>query len=244
MDKYDELKPVTMHYQPLSKSVEDQIINLIMEGKLKAGEKISPEFLAQNFGVSRTPVREALKHLEKIGLVVSKPYVGTYVKSLQLDEIEELYTLRELLETYIVTPIMENIEEKDIQELEQLQGKIEAEIAKVPRNNKRIYELNEDFHLKMYAISKMPHLCSIIKDLLSALAFVRLFFAKNETYGETSLHEHRSYIEMLRNRDIKAMKKRRLANLLNHHHKMPELIKHYYKMLNQDDEQNSVTGLK
>jgi DNA-binding GntR family transcriptional regulator len=78
--------------------VTDQVRALIIEGRLESGAALSEIALADDFGVSRTPVREALKQLQTEGLVVIRPRVGTFVTTPSRREINELFHLKELLE--------------------------------------------------------------------------------------------------------------------------------------------------
>jgi DNA-binding GntR family transcriptional regulator len=78
--------------------VTDSVRTLIIEGTLESGAALSEIALAEDFGVSRTPVREALKQLQTEGLVVIRPRVGTFVTTPSRREINELFHLKELLE--------------------------------------------------------------------------------------------------------------------------------------------------
>ena len=75
-------RPLKIQYQSLSELVTENLMDFIMDDKIHMGEKLNTEELSQQLGVSRMPVRDAIKSLEKIGLVVSTPYVGAHVVSL------------------------------------------------------------------------------------------------------------------------------------------------------------------
>lgn len=213
--------------QPMSEIVADKIMTWIIAGTLKAGEKLSSESIAKQLGVSRMPVREALKHLEKIGLVVSRPYVGTYINTLQLADILEIYALRENLETFIVKYIMQNISKTDIAELKEMQLQIDLAAQRIPSDTMQLYKMNESFHMRLYQCSNMPRLCGIIRELWSNLAFVRLFFVNSETYGEKIRTEHAQYITALEQGDEKTFEKLILLNLSQHRDEMPKIVEQY-----------------
>lgn len=218
--------------QSLSDAVGDKIINWIITGELKSGEKVSSESIAKQLGVSRTPVREALKSLEKIGLIVSTPYVGTYVNALQLEDILEIYALRENLETFIIQYVIEHICPEDIEELEKMQQAINQIAEQTPGETIKLYKMNEEFHMRLYRISKMPRLCGIIQELWSNLAFVRLFFVNREQYGKEIKIEHTAYIEALKSRDAVRLEQLIMANLSQHQAEMPGIVEKYNRMCN------------
>lgn len=221
--------------QSLSDAVVDKIINWIITGELKSGEKVSSESIAKQLGVSRTPVREALKSLEKIGLIVSTPYVGTYVNALQIDEILEIYALRENLETFIIRYIIDCICPQDIKELENMQQAINQIAEQTPGDTVKLYKMNEEFHMRLYQISNMPRLCGIIQELWSNLAFVRLFFVNREQYGKEIKIEHTAYIEALKARDAACLEKLIMTNLSQHQAEMPGIVEKYNQMCSKEN---------
>lgn len=82
----------------LPMQVLNKLMDWIMDGKLKMGEKLNTEELARQLGVSRMPIREALKSLEKMGLAESIPYVGVKLVSLEQEDVLQIYLMRQLLE--------------------------------------------------------------------------------------------------------------------------------------------------
>ena len=102
----------------------DQICGLLRE-KLKNGE-LSPESriveqdLAEEFGVSRTPIREAIRRLASEGFIVSVPNLGTFVKRFSMSEVREMFELREVLEGLAFRSAVERFNEEECKELRQL----------------------------------------------------------------------------------------------------------------------------
>lgn len=227
----EDSRPVPIKHKPLSEVVADQLMDWIMDGTLQAGEKINSEAISRRLGVSRTPVREALKFLEQTGLVTSTPYVGTSVNKLLIEDINEIYVLRELLETFVIRKVVAFVTSTDIRKLEEIQEKIEAEVNAIPRDIKTIFKLNQEFHMKLYGISGMQRLCEMIDSLWSNLSFFRLLHANNPTYGDKAKKEHRDYIDALKRGDSKKLERMIVANLLNHAEQMPALVSGYYKSL-------------
>ncbi len=230
-DDDEILLSVPLKHKPLSEVVSDQIMDWIMDGTLRAGEKINSETLSRKLGVSRTPVREALKFLEQTGLVSSTPYVGTSVNKLLIEDINEIYVLRELLETFVIKKVVSLVSDSDICMLEDIQQKIEAEVDATPRDIKTIFKLNQEFHMKMYGISRMQRLCEMIDGLWSNLSFFRLLHANNPTYGDKAKREHRDYIDALKKGDTDKLERMIVANLMDHAAQMPRLVSEYYASL-------------
>lgn len=92
----------------------------IVTGKIKAGEKLNEPSLAEQYQVSRGPLREAIRRLVSMGLVQHKPHVGASVIPLELDRILELYEVREALEGMAARLAAQNMSDKEIQELKKL----------------------------------------------------------------------------------------------------------------------------
>lgn len=212
----------------LSGRVYDLILDLIIEGKLKVNEKICTEDIAQKYGVSRTPVREALKLLEKTGLVEFKSYSGTHVRKLPVSEIQEIYNIRMILETYAIEKVIEKVTPEDIKALEEIQQRIEKICREDPANIKSIYDTNAEFHMRMYAISGMPRLCEIINTLWINLSFYRFLSAGSKNYTAEMIKEHHEYINCLKTRAGEEMKKRLRHNLELHAERAPQTLEKYY----------------
>ena len=224
MEKYLD----SIDNKTLSARVYDMILNLIIEGKLKVDERINSEDLAKSFGVSRTPVREALKSLEKTGLVEFKSYSGAYVRKLTVSEIEEIYRIRLILETYVIEQVIEKVTPKDIAKLERIQDEIEKTIDATPIDVKALYDLNAKFHMTMYSISKMPKLCEIIETLWINLSFYRFLSASNENYPDEIRKEHHEYLYCLKNKEKERIIEVIRRNLLEHLSRVPRLLNAYY----------------
>lgn len=103
--------------KPLRARVMDAIVGAITDGHLKAGMAIPEQDLAESLGVSRTPVREAIRILEQQGVVVTQAKSGTFVNELTLEEIEDGYRLRAALEEFALGEALEVLSEDEWGEL-------------------------------------------------------------------------------------------------------------------------------
>lgn len=98
----------------------EEIRDVIRKGKLKPGDRLVEMQLAEEMHISRFPIREALRYLEKEGLVETKPFKGTYVTQLTERDMEELYSLRSAIEEFAVRILIKHIDEEKIGKLESI----------------------------------------------------------------------------------------------------------------------------
>src|SRR5438094_10451183 len=91
-------KPTSIRRRVFREEIREQLIDDILSGRLAPGSRITETRLAQQFGVSQAPVREALRDLELFGFVVSSPFRGTQVRKISTDDLLEIYPLRAAIE--------------------------------------------------------------------------------------------------------------------------------------------------
>lgn len=97
-----------------------EIREAIRKGKLKPGDRLIETQLAEEMHISRFPIREALRYLEKEGLVETKPFKGTYVTQLTERDMEELYSLRSAIEAFAIRILIKHIDAEKIKKLESI----------------------------------------------------------------------------------------------------------------------------
>ncbi|MCL6445767.1 MAG: GntR family transcriptional regulator [Alicyclobacillus sp.] len=174
----------------------------IVSGQLKPGQKLSEEALAQQFGVSRTPVREAFKQLEREGLVQIIPRVGTCVTKHTEEEIIELFAVKEVLEG-LAAGLM--AQRGNIPELAELENALrQQEQAGEQGDVDRFVQINLVFHdivVRGSGNSKLQFLFSILINQLPYQRFVYLSL-KQPNRTENSLEEHRSIVEAIKSGDF------------------------------------------
>lgn len=137
----------------------------ILSGKLAPGARLRQEKLAEQFGTSRIPVREALRALEYEGLVRSVPYRGFTVTELDADDIEEVYDLRILLESHAVRLALPLMTDEDVRVLEELYAEM---VAAQPGDAQ--LAARERFYIRLYAITGRPRLVGLIARLRQEVA--------------------------------------------------------------------------
>jgi len=152
-----------------SATAQDLVItsvrSAILAGALSPGTRLRQEDLAERFGTSRIPVREALRALEYEGLVTSEPHRGFTVTELDADDIEEVYDLRIVLESHAVRIALPLLTEQDLEELERL---YEAMVSAVAADEQ--LAARERFYTFLFSVSGRPRLVGLILRLRQEIA--------------------------------------------------------------------------
>jgi len=181
--------------------VRDDILNDIYI----LGDKLVESKLADELGVSRTPVREALKQLELDGLVESIPNRGVIVKGLSDQDIYDIYSVRISIESIAAELAVERMTPEDLKELTDIYDLMEFFTMK--NDSDKIFELNTQFHEKIYASTKSRYLEHILKDFQIFIKSTRLESLKTKGRLTLALSEHRNILEAFKNYDKEAAKK-------------------------------------
>lgn len=202
----------TLPMQILSK-----LMDWIMDGRLKMGEKLNTEELARQLGVSRMPIREALSGLVKMGLAESVPYVGMRLVSLTQEDVLQIYQMRQALEPLVAEKSCANITQEDILELESIHKEYIRIVKEPELDAKKLYLQNRKFHFAIYSISRMDRVCSVIESLWDTLSFFKLIYGrdvvKNSGGVDKIIAEHQSYIDALKEQDSEDLRQKLSDNL-------------------------------
>ena len=179
---------------------------LIITGELTAGQQLRQRDLAQRFGVSQTPVREAMRRLESEGLVIGDTHRGFTVVTPDDGPVEENFQIRAALESLGASLAARKIDETGLAELERLNERIRA----LADGDPRYAELNREFHFTLYQYSRSPLLMSLMRLLWASLhGGPRVL----RTHAE-SARQHDAILDALRAGDADA------ASALTHQHIM------------------------
>jgi DNA-binding GntR family transcriptional regulator len=174
----------------------------ILGGRYSPGERLGEAELAELIGSSRTPVREALRQLEKEGLVEVLPHRGARVAEWTTDDLEEIYDLRAMLEGFAVARAAGRIGEKDLDHMDELCGLMEQAAVPGPGQDlDRVAELNAQFHSIARAAAASTRLVTMLNAVVQLPLVVRTFHRYSaEDLARSGAH-HRDLAAALRNRD-------------------------------------------
>ena len=184
----EKLSPIRLEgYQPLRDMVFDVLMNAIMQGQLSPGERLLEVQLADEMGVSRTPVREAIRRLELEGFVVMVPRKGAYVAGLSIDDVESVYEIRTALETLAVRLAAQRMEAADYEQLDELAGKMQQTWQEDDVDN--WVNLDARFHELLYTFSRNERLISMMSNIMEQLSRYRIISLANVEVRQNSLNE-------------------------------------------------------
>jgi len=154
----------SLTHRTISSAVGDELRRRILDGSFQSGFQLRQDALAEEFGVSRIPIREALVQLESEGLVKILPHKGAIVSELSIAEIDELFELRVLLEPRLLAASAPLLTAEDFAQLHAILDEYNAEIQAMHVG--RWGELNTRFHMLMYRHAEKPRSLALVGNLL------------------------------------------------------------------------------
>lgn len=197
----NELEPIRNEdFEPIREAVFNTLRNAILEEKLKPGEHLKERDIAQQLGVSRTPVREAIRKLELEKLVTHIPRKGVIVTSFSSQEVLEIFYIRSALEGLICRLAAEKIRSRDLNRIESILQQMELEFQK--GNLKKVNTLHGRFHEIIYQAAESPRLHNMINTLSDYInKFAEVAYQVPGRIQE-AIKEHHAIAEALRNKDL------------------------------------------
>ncbi|WP_396658254.1 GntR family transcriptional regulator [Microbacterium sp.] len=177
--------------------VADALREAILRGEHAPGDRIRQEVLAERYGASRVPVREALRMLEAEGLVTLVANTGAWVARISLAECEEMYQIRERVEPLLLRFNVPLLPDAEIARLSGLATAMES------ADVEEFLALDRDFHLSCYALAETSVLGDLVRQLWNRTqhyrrAFTRVFRAEGD---RSAHHDHHLLVAALRRRD-------------------------------------------
>jgi DNA-binding GntR family transcriptional regulator len=190
----------SLKYRTLSAAVSDRIRQDILAGVHPSGAQLRQDALAEAYGVSRIPVREALFQLESEGLILMVPHKGAVVSGLSIDEVNDVFDLRALLEPRLLASSAPKMTTEDFAKLDAIQAAFAAAIAS--RDITQWGTLNADFHMALYTRANLPRTMSTVASLLQTSdRYTRVQLSTPEAMRRAE-REHAQLIAMCRARAI------------------------------------------
>ncbi len=191
-----------IQYTTVSDSVYLWIKNAIIQGDFKPGEHIAQETLTKKLGVSRTPVRDAIKRLETEGLLITKPHCGAVVFQMSRENLTEIYEIRILMEQYCAARSCIKASEEDINALES----ISFRMLSYPDTTKEFMQLDRQFHYRLCTPSGCNNTIEILEGLWNKCdSFKSIYYSLEGRINDT-LAEHTRIVQCLKKRDTDGIK--------------------------------------
>ncbi|MDQ0218064.1 GntR family transcriptional regulator [Peribacillus cavernae] len=191
--------------QPLHQQTYEAIKDAILKGEIPAGSKIVATQLAEQFNVSRTPLREAVRQLTNEGLLVNN-HMGTNVISLDQQDYEELLHCRLVLEKEIIRLVVSHITAEELLEAEKF---IElSQEAFITKQNLMVLQYTTRFHEILIRACPNKRLVQLIDEVRSLLLIYRANILQYNDFNIEIVDEHRDILNAIKEKDVeKAIKK-------------------------------------
>jgi DNA-binding GntR family transcriptional regulator len=186
----------------VARQAYDHIRERVISGAFAPGSRLTEEQLARDLGVSRTPVREAMRMLVADGALVLKPNYGTFVGAWNREEIAQLFDLRVMLESEITALAATSIGNGEIDQLVALQDELESRGCDLSfANLERIARHNREFHRIVATASAKPRLVAMLANAIEMPIVQQTFRRYSPAQMARSFAHHRELIDAFRAHD-------------------------------------------
>ena len=199
-----ELKMDVNDYLPLRDVVFNTLRQAILRGEMEPGERLMEIQLAQKLGVSRTPIREAIRKLELEGLVIMIPRKGADVAHITEKDMRDVLEVRCTLEELAVALACKNVTPERIMDLRAANKVFESAI--VSKDVVNIVDADVQFHDTIYAMTDNDGLIQIINKLREQMYRYRLEYVKDARTHSILINEHNDIIQKLADKDVEGAK--------------------------------------
>lgn len=205
------MSALTLTPRALYEEVAELLRQRIFSRELEPGSWIDELKIAEEYGISRTPLREALKVLAAEGLVTMKVRRGAYVTEVNEKDLTDVYHLLALLESDAAAVVAEKATPQQLQELVDLQTELEA----ARQNRDRFFEINEQFHRRLLELADNRWRDQMVADLRKVMKLNRHNSLLKSGRIEESMNEHRGIVQALLARDPHTSAQRMQAHFQN-----------------------------
>lgn len=188
----------------------------ILKGVYQEHEELREVTIGEELGVSRTPVREALRQLELEGLVTIIPNKGAYVTGITAKDVEDIYKIRSQLEGLCARWATQNITEEQIEELEEIILLSEYHLHKKGNTQaEQVSEMDGKFHKILYEASDSRILEHVLKDFHKYVQMARTMSVETPTRAQKSIEEHREILNAIKEKDADLAEKLANQHIIN-----------------------------
>lgn len=205
------MSAVSLAPRALYEEVAELLRQRIFRRELEPGGWIDEVKLSQEYGISRTPLREALKVLAAEGLVTMKVRRGAYVTEVSDQDLAEVYHLLSLLESDAAAVVAQRASDAELKELQDLHKELEG----AARDRERFFALNERFHMRLLELAGNRWRNQMVADLRKVMKLNRHNSLLKAGRVEESLQEHRVVMEALARRDAEGVRLRMQEHFSN-----------------------------
>jgi DNA-binding GntR family transcriptional regulator len=174
-----------------------ELIARLQGGTLRPGDYLREQIIAEEFQISRTPVRDALRKLETEGLLVSEPRLGMRVRVLDYAEVIELYEVREVHERAVARIAAVKATEIELQELKD----IHSQFVKAKNSTKKMAALNQQFHFALLLMAKNRFLTRAVESMQRTLLILGPSTLTDNKRATGAIKEHGALVRALEKRD-------------------------------------------
>ncbi len=204
-DNQDNLTIIMNDYLPLRDVVFQTLEQAILLGQLKPGERLMEIHLANRLGVSRTPIREAIRKLEQEGLVVNIPRRGAHVAEITKKDLSDVLEVRSALEELAAELACDRITDEELAELREACANFISAIE----NNNLEQSVRQDIalHDVIYKASHNDRLIQMATNLRMQMYRYRIEYLKDASVHPVLIREHRTLVDCIERRDVAGAKK-------------------------------------
>ena len=189
-------------YLPLRDVVFNTLRQAILRGELKPGERLMELALAERLGVSRTPIREAMRKLELEGLVVMVPRRGAQVANITEKDLNDVLEVRIALENVAIEKACTRMTEEGMEAIERAAREFERMIEEKDLVN--MAQADVAFHEAIYEAADNKRLMQVLNNLREQIYRYRVEYLKEDETRDELVREHRELMLAIRNKDIQA----------------------------------------
>jgi DNA-binding GntR family transcriptional regulator len=190
----------SLYRESLPEKIAASLRDAFIADTLSPGSRLIEVELARQLGVSRTALREALRMLQSEGLIETRPNRGTFVAQISEQDIDEIYSLRSLLETYAVQLVAERSTPQEVEVLQAIVDRMNE--ATVAREMRRAADIDLELHNTIWEISGHQRLCQFLSSIRSQ---IRMFFTVNtnlyESLVASAVSDHQEIVKAIRAHD-------------------------------------------
>lgn len=204
IERYKLLSINMQKHKPLRELVYEELRMLIMTGRIKPGTRMMEIELAENMGVSRTPVREAIRQLEKDRLVTIEPRRGAYVSDISAPDMEDMLFVREPLEGIATFLATKNMTDEELKALAEVNRQYEEAYRKGERE--KLIQLDTQFHNLIAEGSHNSYLIEILKNLQEQVLRFRYIYFQSGRRAAEVIGEHQLILNNMTERNQEAAK--------------------------------------